>query len=60
MKKKVIIWIVAGILVFLLAALVLFDLNKVDGTITYYNTKGKNKNSDKIKMCIRDRSLLMK
>lgn len=23
-------------------------LNKVDGTITYYNTKGKNKNSDKI------------
>ena len=30
MKKKVIIWIVAGILVFLLAALVLFDLNKED------------------------------
>ena len=30
MKKKVIIWIVAGILVFLLAALVLFDLNKGD------------------------------
>ena len=30
MKKKVIIWIVAGILVFLLATLVLFDLNKGD------------------------------
>lgn len=30
MKKKVMIWIVAGILVFLLAALVLFDLNKGD------------------------------
>ena len=30
MKKKIIIWIVAGILIFLLAALVLFDLNKED------------------------------
>lgn len=30
MKKKIIIWIVVGILIFLLAALVLFDLNKED------------------------------